>query len=86
MKIKELVDIINKNQEFTSKIVRCKQNLSNLNYLQPNGELIPFVKKQVEENGVKLEEALLDYDRKIIKYNKLDQVIEEYKQWLESEI
>jgi hypothetical protein len=85
MKIKELVEIINKNQEFTSKIVKCKQNLDNLNYLQPNGELIPFVKEQVEK-GVKLEEALLDYDRKIIKYNNLDAIIKEYKDWLEQEI
>ena len=85
MKIKDLVEIINKNQEFTTKIVKCKQNLSNLNYLQPNGELIPFVKEQVDK-GAKLEPALLDYDKKIIKYNKLDKVIEEYKQWLESEI
>ena len=87
MKIKDIVEIINKNQELTEKIVRYKQNLANLNYLQPDGELIPFVKAQVDK-GITLDEALLDYDKKVIKYHKprLEEAIEEYKNWLESEI
>ena len=68
MKIKDFVEIINKNIEFTTKIVKYQDNLSRLNYLQPNGELIPWVKEQVDK-GVKLEPALLDYDKKIIKFN-----------------
>lgn len=92
MKVKDIVEIINKNTEFTSNIVKYKQNLDNLQFLDMSGELAEPLKKQgyslqVLEEDIKTK-ALIDYDKKVIKYNKpkLDEAIKQYKQWLESEI
>lgn len=82
MKIKQIIDIINKNQEFCEIIAKYHHNISNLNILNQYGE-IPEYAKQEDIN-----KELLDYDRKIYNLNKpkLDEVITEYKQWLETEI
>ena len=37
MKVKDIVEIINKNIELTNKIVEYKKNLSTLQYLDMNG-------------------------------------------------
>lgn len=87
MKIKDVVDILNKNTEYCEKIVALNNKIKNLNYLDCNGKLFPFVEQQVNL-GTSLDTALLDYDKKVLKYNKpkLDEVITEYKNWLEQEI
>lgn len=91
MKIKDIVAIIQKNNDLTQEIVNYRHKLNNLNFLDINGNLIDFVAKQqtleeLETNP--LTKPLLDNDRKIIKYNKpkLEQAIKEYKDWLEQEI
>lgn len=87
MKIKDIVEIINKNQSFCNEIGKYHDNLSKLNYLDMNGEFTEFVKDYMDNGGI-IEPALIDYDKKIINYNKpkLDKVIDEYKEWLETEI
>lgn len=91
IKIKDIVNIIQKNDELTQEIVRYRHKLNSLNFLDINGNLIEFVAKQktLEElEANTLTKPLLDNDRKIIKYNKpkLEQAIKEYKDWLEQEI
>ena len=87
MKIKDIVNIINLNQNFSEQIVKYHENLSKLNYLDVNGEFTEFAKKYMDTGGI-VEPALIDYDKKIISYNKprLDKVLKEYKEWLETEI
>lgn len=91
MKIKDIVNIIQKNNELTQEIVKYRHKLNNLNLLDITGNLNDFVAKQqtleeLETNP--LTKPLLDNDRKIIKYNKpkLEEAIKEYKDWLEQEI
>lgn len=91
MKIKDIVNIIQKNNELTQEIVKYRHKLNNLNLLDITGNLNDFVAKQqtleeLETNP--LTKSLLDNDRKIIKYNKpkLEEAIKEYKDWLEQEI
>ena len=82
MKIKQIIEIINKNQEFCETIAKYYDNISNLNILDKYGNIPKFAK----EEGIN--KQLLDYDRKIYNLNKpkLDETIAKYKQWLETEI
>ena len=87
MKVRQIIDIMIKNNEFGEKIRFHYDRLSTLNYLKMDGKLMDFVKKQVDR-GEKLQPALLDYDNKILAKHKplLDEVIKEYTEWLETEI
>lgn len=99
MKVKDIVEIINKNAELTNKIVEYNKNLSTLQYLDMNGNVKEELKNVIvtgnkslydvvnsEENQEKF--SLLRNERTIIKVNKpkLEETIKQYKQWLESEI
>ena len=99
MKIKDIVEIINKNIELTNKIVEYKKNLSTLQYLDINGNVKEELKKVMVTDTNSLYEvlnskeaqekfSLLKNEKTIIKVNKpkLDKAIEEYKNWLETEI
>ena len=99
MKIKDIVEIINKNIELTNKIVEYKKNLSTLQYLDINGNVKEDFKKVMVTDTNSLYEvlnskeaqekfSLLKNEKTIIKVNKpkLDKAIEEYKNWLETEI
>lgn len=85
MKIKDFIDIIVKNEDYASKIIKQQNNLRSLNYLTPDGSLKDSIKEQVDK-GFELNPALLDYDKKILKFNNLKELITEYKEWLETEL
>ena len=97
MKIKDIVEIINKNIELTNKIVEYKKNLSTLQYLDINGNVKEEFKKikigdETYYDMLKSPDAgtlaILQNEKTIIKVNKpkLDEAIEEYKNWLGTEI
>lgn len=87
MKVKDIIEIIEKHKEFKDQITFYRNKLKNLNYLDENGEFTEFGKLRYDESS-DMCKHFMEMDKNAIRLfkPKLDSVIQAYNEWLESDV